>query len=264
MKLSSALYTGEVVHARSRPRRHRLRYKVFSFLIDLDELPELDQSLRWFGYNRRAVFSFHDVDHGKGEEGGLKNWVISRLNEAGISQSELRIRVLCYPRIFGYVFNPLTVYFCERPDGNPLAILYEVCNTFHERHTYIIPTGGEMGAIRHSCDKELYVSPFMPMACRYHFDISPPHEDVRIAINESDSDGPLLFASFAGQRQELSDKSLFRMLLTYPLMTLKVMGAIHWEALRLWFKGVPVHHHLSAKESATSSVVSTELSRPQS
>jgi uncharacterized protein len=264
MTFVSALYAGEVVHARARPRRHQLRYRVFSLLLDLDELSVLDRTLRMFGHNRRAVFSFHDADHGDGEKGGLKAWVTSRLSAAGIDAGDLRVRMLCYPRIFGYVFNPLTVYFCEKRDGTLLAILYEVCNTFHERHTYIIPVANDGQDVSHSCAKELYVSPFMPMDCRYDFRIRPPGERVRIAINESDGEGHLLFASFAGERREVSDSVLLKSLLTYPLMTLKVMGAIHWEALLLWMKGVPIHRHLPAAKSATSSVVLIDAEpRPQ-
>ncbi|MBW6424475.1 DUF1365 domain-containing protein [Rhizobium sp. XQZ8] len=265
MSFLSALYAGEVVHARSRPSKHRLRYRVFSLLLDLDELLILDRTLRMFGHNRWAIFSFHDADHGDGETGGLKTWVAGRLSAAGIKTDDLKVRMLCYPRIFGYVFNPLTVYFCEKQDGTLLAILYEVCNTFHERHTYIIPAQGKGADVSHSCAKELYVSPFMPMDCRYDFRIRPPGEKVRIAIDESDGEGHLLFASFSGERREISDGALLKSLLTYPLMTLKVMGAIHWEALRLWMKGVPVHRHLPAAKSATSSVVSMESEpRPQS
>ena len=264
MSFVSALYAGEVVHARARPRKHQLRYKVFSLLLDLDELPLLDRALRLFGHNRRAVLSFHDADHGNGERGHLKAWVMERLGSAGIATSDLRVRMLCYPRIFGYVFNPLTVYFCEKRDGSRLAILYEVCNTFHERHTYIIPAKEIDGDVSHSCAKELYVSPFMPMDCRYEFRIRPPGDKVRIAINESDGEGHLLFASFEGERREISDSALFKSLLTYPLMTLKVMGAIHWEARLLWMKGIPVHRHLPATKSATSSVVSMDTEpRPQ-
>jgi len=264
MSFVSALYVGEVVHARARPRKHRLRYRVFSLLLDLDELPVLDRTLRLFGHNRRAVLGFHDADHGDSEKGQLKAWVMSRLSSAGIATGDLRVRVLCYPRIFGYVFNPLTVYFCEKQDGTLLAILYEVCNTFHERHTYIIPAGKAEADVSHSCAKELYVSPFMPMDCRYDFRIRPPGEKVRVAIDESDSEGHLLFASFAGDRHEISDSALLKSLLTYPLMTLKVMGAIHWEALLLWMKGIPVHRHLPAAKSATSSVVSIDAEpRPQ-
>jgi uncharacterized protein len=255
MTLSSAIYTGEVVHTRQRPRKHNLNYKVFSLLVDLDELASMSDKFRMFGHNRRAVFSFHDSDHGTGEKGALRAWVEAQLVSAGIHDGASRIRVLCYPRIFGYVFNPLTVYFCESADGSASAILYEVCNTFHERHTYIIPVKDAAREVRQSCAKELYVSPFVPMECMYDFHITLPEDRVRIAIGESDREGPLLFAAFTGTRREISDRSLFQALISYPLMTLKVTAAIHWEALRLWWKGVRVIAHTPAASKTASSVI---------
>ncbi|SCX20621.1 hypothetical protein DSM25558_2771 [Agrobacterium sp. DSM 25558] len=257
MTLRSAIYAGHVVHARHRPHAHKMRYRVFSLLLDLDELPLLDKGLRLFGYNRWSVFSFHDSDHGVGEKGGLKRWVAHHLADADIDvpQDKLRVDMLCYPRIFGYVFNPLTVYFCHDED-RLVAILYEVRNTFHERHTYIIPTGANQnGTVRHSCAKEMYVSPFVPMECTYDFRILPPSEKVLVAINERDQQGDLLFASFAGERRPLTGVALLRALLSYPLMTLKIMGAIHWEALLLWAKGNPIYRHKAAKNRVASSIV---------
>ncbi|MCJ8507723.1 DUF1365 domain-containing protein [Rhizobium lemnae] len=263
MTLSSAIYAGNVIHARHRPKTHRLRYSVFSLLLDLDELPLLDRSLKLFGHNRRALFSFYDQDHGNGERNGLRAWAENHLRMAGIETFPARIRVLCYPRIFGYVFNPLTVYFCEDKQGNLLALLYEVCNTFHERHTYVIPAGSHReGPVRHSCEKAMYVSPFVPMDCAYDFDILPPGanvtgDKVKVAINERDAEGDLLYASFAGARSELSDAGLARVFMRYPLMTMKVMAGIHWEALRLWLKGVPIYRHKPAAERVASSVEQT-------
>ncbi|MDO1580620.1 DUF1365 domain-containing protein [Rhizobium oryzicola] len=255
MSSASALYFGEVVHARQRPRAHRLRYSVFSLLLDLDELSALSRRLKLFAYNSWGVFSFWDKDHGNGEPGGLKAWVKTRLAEAGIDTPDLRVTMLCYPRIFGYVFNPLTVYFCRDDSGRLLALLYEVCNTFMERHTYIIPVLGESeGSVKHSCAKAMYVSPFMPMECTYYFDIAPPGERVRVAINETDAEGQLLYASFAGRRAPLHDRMLGRALVTHPLMTIKVMAGIHWEALRLWLKGVPIYRHKKANQPVASSV----------
>ncbi len=264
MNLKSSIYTGHVAHARHRPRSHRLRYRVFSLLLDLDELPNLDADSRLFGYNRAAIFSFRDEDHGDGSRGGLRDWVVRQLEEAGLPAGDLRVRVLCYPRIIGYVFNPLTVYFCYRPDDSLCAALYEVCNTFHERHTYVIPVGEPSGgAIRQRCDKALYVSPFTPMASRYDFRVEPPRERVFVGINQSDDDGPLLAASFAGKYLAFSDRALLKLLLAYPLMTLKVMGAIHVEALRLWLKGVPVHPHSAANmPRATTIVIEQNASQP--
>lgn len=259
MTLQSALFFGEVLHSRRRPKVHKLKYSVFTLLLDLDELDGLDRSLKLFGHNRRAVFSMHDKDHGLGEAGGLKAWAEEHLRAAGLWSEGLRITMLCYPRIFGYVFNPLTVYFCRAADGDLKAILYEVCNTFHERHTYVIPATLDCdGAVRHDCDKAMYVSPFMPMDCRYHFLILPPTDTVLVSINEDDADGPLLYAAFSGERAPLSDRALLKALLTYPLMTLKVMGAIHWEALRLWLKGVPIHRHNKAEKPVASTLVTPE------
>lgn len=257
MMSRSALYNGQVWHVRFRPRRHRLSYRVFSLLLDLDELESLDHKMRLFGHNRWALFSFRDSDHGNGEVGALRSWVVRQLSEAGVDAKQLRIRVLCYPRILGYVFNPLTVYYCEAAGGQVRAVLYEVCNTFRERHTYVIPVSdGHVGAIQQSCAKKLYVSPFVPMDCRYEFNLTPPGESVLVDITENDHEGRLLKAAFSGKREEMSDTRLLLTFLKYPLMTVKVMGAIHWEALKIWLKGMPVHRHRPADLRVATTIVS--------
>ena len=185
MTRKSCLYEGFVVHERVRPKRHRLRYQVFSMLFDLDELSALDRQSRLFGYNRWAPLAFFDRDHGPADGTALRPWVEARLTDAGMEPDGGAIRLLCYPRIFGYAFNPLSVYFCYARDGALRAILYEVCNTFKERHTYVIPvTDTERPVIRQSCDKALYVSPFIGMKSNYNFRIVPPGEGINIVIRQ--------------------------------------------------------------------------------
>lgn len=233
---ASGIYTGFVVHKRLRPKRHQLRYRVFSLLLDLDELPSL--SLRWLAVNRPGLLSFREADHGDG--GPLRPWVAARLADAGI-EADGPVRLLCYPRMLGYVFNPLTVHFCHRGDGSLAAVIYEVHNTHGERHAYVLPAGD--GMVRQSCAKTFFVSPFMPMDCVYHFTINPPDEQVRIGIVECDREGVLLTATFNGERTKLSDAGLLRAVFAHPLMTLKVTAAIHWEAIKLLFKGLRVYPH---------------------
>jgi len=234
---ASALYAGTVVHARLRPTKHRLRYRIFSLLLDLDELPTLN--LRLLSHNRFNLFSFHDRDHGDGSVTPLRTQIESHLRAAGYQVDGGPIRLLSMPRLFGYAFNPLSVYFCHRRDGSLMAVLHEVNNTFGERHCYLLPVEGQGGdVIRQSCPKRFYVSPFMDMAMTYHFRITPPADRVAVAIETSDADGPMLEAVFAGDRQPLTDRTLLRALIAYPLLTLKVVGGIHWEALKLWRKGM--------------------------
>ncbi len=239
--MNSAIYTGDVHHARLRPRRHRLHYRVFALLLDLDEISRLTNRL--FAHNRFAIFSFHDRDHGDGQTGALRAWVEARLAEAGLPEAAHRVEILCYPRLFGYVFNPLTEYFCYDRSGTLRAVLHEVCNTYGERLVYVIPAEKKRGHIRHSAPKLHFVSPFMPMDCRYDFAILPPGDRLRIGIAESDPEGPLLTASFSGTRRPFTERELVRLLFTYPLMTLKITAAIHWEAIQLLLKGIPIQPH---------------------
>jgi uncharacterized protein len=237
---AAALYLGDVMHARLKPIGHRFSYRVMSLLIDLDRLAEADQQSPLFGVNRAALYSFHEADHGARDRSSLRAYVQRCAAERGIDLTGGRVLLLCYPRLLGYTFNPLSVYFGYRADGELALLIYEVRNTFGEIHPYILPvTSGEISdaGVRQQQDKQFYVSPFIEMAMRYHFHVRPPDARVQLRILETDSEGPLLAATFNGSRRALSTIQLLRAFFAFPLVTLKIMAAIHWEALRLWLKG---------------------------
>lgn len=238
--MKSAIYEGLVLHERMRPRRHRLRYRVFCVLIDLDERAALARRFKWLGIERAAPLSFRERDHGDGRQ-PLRQWVDAELHRAGLPAAQ-RVELLCYPRMFGFVFNPLSVYFCYGPADQLTGIIYEVHNTHGERHTYVLPAGKGSRIVRHAAEKQFFVSPFMPMDCTYRFRIAPPARRVGVSILEDDAEGLLLTASFTGQRRELTDRGLAGLLLRYPLMTLKVVAGIHWEAVKLLAKRAPWFH----------------------
>ena len=258
----AALYVGDVMHARLKPlghhAGHRFSYRVMSLLVDLDRLDEADRQSRLFGVNRAALYSFHEKDHGARDGSSLRAYAQGRAAEHGIDLTGGRVQLLCYPRLLGYTFNPLSVYFCHRADGRLVLIIYEVRNTFGEIHSYALPVKPDEvseAGVRQAQDKLFYVSPFVEMAMRYHFRISPPGEQVKLRILETDREGPMLAATFSGRRHPLTTSSLLRAFAALPLVTIKIVAAIHWQALRLWLKGarlVPRPHTASAKEPNTS------------
>jgi len=235
----SALYEGLVTHVRHTPVRHRLRYAMFQLLLDLDEAPGLGRRLRLFSTNRFNLFSHHDADHGEGRPGALRAWVEETLHEAGMAIDGGQILLLAMPRVLGHVFNPLSIYYCHHADGALVALIYEVNNTFGQRHFYIIGTASaEERTIRQTCAKAFHVSPFLPMDMVYDFEITRPAEILRTrVVGRSPCGERMIDASFAGSRHPLTDVRLAWLLATFPLMTLKVVAAIHFEALKLWLKG---------------------------
>ena len=262
-KEAAALYFGEVMHARLKPMGHRFSYRVMSLLIDLDRLDDAGRLSPLFAVNRAALYSFRESDHGARDGTSLRAWAHARAAEHGIDLSGGRVLLLCYPRLFGYTFNPLSVYFCYRADGSLALLIYEVRNTFGDIHPYVLPVrSGEISAagVRQEQDKLFYVSPFVGMAMRYRFRISPPAEQVKLRILETDRDGPLLAATFVGRHRALSTRALLRAFFALPLMTVKIVAAIHWEALRLWLKGA----RLVARPDAATAKADSRLANGES
>lgn len=234
----SALYPGWVTHARFGPRPHRLRARVFMLLLDLDEAEGLDRRLRLFAHGRFALAAFHPGDHGDGTARPLRAQVEAHLRAAGLPHGG-PIQVLCMPRILGHAFNPLSVFFCHDRAGALSAILYEVNNTFGQRHSYLMPAH-DAPVVRQACAKAFYVSPFMDMALDYAFRVRPPAAQAQVSVQARDAAGVVLSASFVGRRVELSDGALLRAWLAHPWMTLGVLAAIWLHAVRIWARGEPL------------------------
>ncbi|HMW22623.1 MAG TPA: DUF1365 domain-containing protein [Burkholderiaceae bacterium] len=256
-----SVYAGTVMHQRLRPRRHRLQYRMFSLLLDLDGLDALQRRLRWLSVNRFNLFAFHERDHGDGRAHGLADWVRAQLQAAG-RPAAASIRLLAMPRVLGYGFNPLSLHFCHGADGHLHSVLYEVHNTFGERHVYLeavddAQTGADARLVQR-CDKAFHVSPFLPLALAYRFRLLAPtagHGEFDLAIDvlerdevpvADDRDRRVLVAHYAAKQQPLSDRTLLRLAATHPLLTLKVIAGIHWEALKLLLKGLRLYTHPGA------------------
>jgi hypothetical protein len=232
---NSAIYEGRTTHVRRKPFEHRLQYGLFSLLVDLDELDELGR-MPFFSHNQTNLISFFDRDHGPRNGEDLRAWITAKLETAGFEGRLGRIRLLCLPRIAGYEFNPLTVWFIDDAAGDPRWILYEIHNTFGEAHSHLVEVDpGDRH--EHGFRKEFFVSPFFDVEGGYHVRISQPAERISIAITY-EVDGETVFtAGLTGRRLPLTSRTLIVATIRYPLVTLKVMAAIHWEAAKLWFKG---------------------------
>ena len=233
--MNSCIYNGEINHTRFKPVKHFLNYKTFSLLIDLDEIEQLDKSISIFSHNKFNIFSFYNKDHGDRDGSCLKKWVISNLNKYKVEGNISTIKILCYPRIFGYVFNPLSIFYCYENEKLK-SIFYEVKNTFNEQHTYIfkIKDGEE---IKQKCKKKFYVSPFMDLETFYNFKLINPNQRLSVMIKQTDAEGTVLTATQTGDKKEFNFKQLLINFFRYPLMTLKIISSIHFEALLLWKKG---------------------------
>jgi len=237
MTLNSSLYVGDVVHRRIRPVRHDLRYRVYNLFVDVDELLHIHNQLKCLSYNRFNLFSLYDRDHGPGDGTPIAEHAWHLAGRAATARPVRRIFMFTYPRVMGYVFNPLTVYYCFDAADQVCLMIYEVNNTFGQRHSYAVPIDG---ASLHACEKSFYVSPFNRVEGTYRFHLTPPDEVLKLSITLSTPEGPCLLAWFSGHHATLADGNLLRSFFSLPLQPVKVIGGIHVEAVRLWLKGLKV------------------------
>lgn len=239
------------MHARLKPVLHRFTYKMSSILIDIDRLTDADQQNRFFSVNKLNLVSFQTKDFGPRDGTNLRLYIDGLTEKAGLPRAE-NVHLLCYPRVLGYGFNPISVYFCRDKSAVIVCVIYEVRNTFGEMHTYVQPVtlGQNNGAsIRQEADKEFYVSPFLDMNMRYFFRVKGPDEEIALRILEKDKDGPILSATFYGKREPANSSSFIKAVLQTFGLTWKVTAGIHYEALKLWIKGLKIRprmaHNLS-------------------
>jgi DUF1365 family protein len=228
------------MHARLSPFGHRFAYAVLTITVDIDRLEETDRAAALFSVGRFNLYGFDARDHGEGDGSPLRAHVERAFAQAGLTTPPARILLHCYPRTLGRVFNPLSVYFAYDAADRLMGVVYEVRNTFGERHSYVAPVrAGELdeAGLRQERDKLFYVSPLLDMKLRYRFRLRPPGEAIAIRILETGPDGPVLAATFHGTQRPLTSAALLRAFARIPFQTLKVVVAIHWEALRLWMKG---------------------------
>ena len=234
----SSIYNGKVIHKRFKPKEHFFKYSVFSLLIDLSELNQLDKEIKFFSFNKFNLISFYEKDHGSRDGSSLVAWVKKNLEANNIHFKDIKIKLLCYPRIFGYVFNPLSVFFIYNSNEKLISILYEVKNTFGEQHTYIFKVDDDLKLFQHNCSKKFHVSPFIEMDCNYFFRILKPEDKMSVIIDQYQANEKILYASQDGTRVDFNSKELLKSYLKHPLMTFKIISAIHFEAFKLWTKGI--------------------------
>ncbi|MFZ4786823.1 MAG: DUF1365 domain-containing protein [Beijerinckiaceae bacterium] len=235
------LYDCVVGHARLKPVGHRFRYHVYNLLIDLDRLDAADRSSGLFSVGSFNLLSFNAKDHGSRDGQPLREWADGLFAQAGLDTTGGRMLLLCYPRVLGLVFDPLSIYYAYDNHGQLRGVIYEVRNTFGEHHSYVAPVqDGEMSqaGLKQSRTKQFYVSPFNDLAMRYLFRLRPPTESLNVRILEVDQDGPLLSATVSGTKSALSTKNILKAFFLVPLLPFKVVIGIHWEAVRLFIKGL--------------------------
>ncbi len=261
--MNSCFYECDVFHRRLRPKPYEFLNRVFYFYLDLEELESCSRILKIFGVNRASIYSLRDEDHfqyagdGSGapaNTGDQPQSIASNVREfLARSGSPLdedgSIRMLFFPRIVGYVFNPITIYYCFRSDGAPHASVVEVGNTFRELKPFLVPRTGGATDFEARIPKHYYVSPFSPADLTFHFRFRLPGEQLSVLIDDYDAEGKVLMSALTGKRAALTFGNLLRFTAKFPFLTLRVISLIHWHAFRLWLKRVPFYWKETAVEN---------------
>ncbi len=253
MQDSSAIYECTVMHHRLRPKQHKFRYNVFYLWLDLDELDDTARRLKMLGKNKPAFFSVYDRDHMDNGGGDMKACLLKYLNECGLDTKAIaKVKLLTFPRVLGYIFNPVCFYYTFDASGRALHAVAEVTNTYHEQKPYVLhdweKQAEDQGRFRLITPKLFYVSPFSELEMCFDFKLRVPGESLEIHIDDRDAEGRVLLSTLTGKRRPLTDGALLACAVKYPLLTLRVIFLIHWHALLLWIKRVPFHRKADRPE----------------
>ncbi len=247
--MNSCLYKAKVMHHRLAPKQHSFHYNVFMFYLDLDEIDSLAKRLKFMSRNRFNLFNFRDKDHlqlpreNPDKSKNIRGHLTDYLQSNGVNIGNGRIIVLTNLCTFGYQFNPVSFYFCYDEEDKPLCSVVEVCNTFLEMKPYFLGKEVMVGdTFKLNTTKYFYVSPFIEMDTNFDFDLEIPGDKLKLKIDDYDKNGKRFFIStLNGQQKPLKDSTLLLYFFSFPLITLKVIGLIHWQALKLWLKKIPYH-----------------------
>jgi DUF1365 family protein len=238
------LHAGRVMHRRHGPLQYRFAYRIWMLSVDLDRVDSLGLAL--FRHNRRGLVTLADRDHGARDGSALRPWVEGMLAAQNLSAYGAHIRFMMIPRVLGYAFNPIAFFFCRDAQGRLGAVLHQVKNTFGGQHGYLLPVSMDSGTvIRQSAPKRLHVSPFFDMQGGYRFAFHAPSfapgGKFALSIRYGTATEPRMTATMNLQTRTLTDGSLLGQLASMPLMPLKVVAAIHWQALLMWLRGARYH-----------------------